>query len=179
LRSFDRVPCAHCGVEHDLSDIEPTYRRPDCVLQIPEDERAFRLWEGKDFYGVRSADNSTRQFFLRALLPIPVRGEDRTVNWGIWVEVTEKVFKRVSDLWDEPEQASEPPFDATLANTLAGYSSTLGLPGQIQLIGPSSIPAFRLTLGLDNPIAAEQREGVWPERVIEWAVRHVHGPDHN
>jgi hypothetical protein len=166
--------CPHCGVEHDLSDIEPTYLRPDNIPHVPEHERSFRVWEAKDHYAVRSADDTVRQFFLRATLPIPVRGQNHTMNWGIWVEVAESAFYKVYDLWDDPNQAGEPPIAATLANSLLGYSDTLGLPGEIQLTGASSIPTFRLNPDLDHLIAVEQRDGVWPERVTEWAASHVH-----
>ena len=107
-----------------------------------------------------------------ALLPIPVRGEHRPCRWGLWVEVTEAPFGRVADLWDALDQAREPPFRATLANSIRGYPPTLGLPGRLHLTGPDTAPEFRLDQHLDHPLVHEQQIGVPPERILEWLHNH-------
>lgn len=174
MSGLDRVPCSRCGVEHDLSEVEPSYRRPDEWYAVPEDEREYRVWDGKDACGIRSLDDSERRFFLRVGLPMPVHGEAIPCNWGLWVEVSERAFYRVRELWYEPSQASEPPFEGWVANALAGYESTLGLRGEVTLTGPKSVPSFRLAPDSDHLLAREQREGVWPERVLDWVGSHIH-----
>lgn len=174
MSGLDRVPCARCGVEHDLSNVEPSYRRPDLWFTVPEHERSMRIRDGNDACGIRALDDSERRYFLRVRLPMPVRGESRACCWGLWVEVSEQALQRVRELWDDPRQAEEPAFEGRIANALAGYESTLGLPGQVTLTDPSSIPFFHLAPELDHPLAWEQREGVWPERVLEWVSAHIH-----
>ena len=173
---MDRARCPTCGEEHDLSEFEPTYRRPDAYLEVPEDERAFRTIAGKDDCRVRDADDTNRRFFLRVMLPVPVRGTVAPCNWGVWVEVTESSFARTHELWDAPEAAQllEPTFAASLANTLLGYTGTVGLPGRVQLTGPTTTPRFTLDSDLVHPLALEQRNGVFPERVVEWLAAHMH-----
>ena len=169
---MDRVACPACGTAHDLSEMEPSYRWPDAYLAVPEEERAQRTAPGRDHCRVRDAADSARRYFLRALLPVPVRGAAVPCSWGVWVEVDERAFARAGDLWSDPEQEREPPFAGTLANALAGYAGTLGLPGALQLTGPASVPRFTLAPGLAHPLALEQRSGVRPERVVEWLAGH-------
>lgn len=171
---MDKVRCGTCGGEHDLSEMEPSYTYPDAYLAVPPDERAIRATVGSDECRLLDDRKSDPRYFLRVLLPMPVRGEREACAWGVWAEVTERAFARTRELWDDPAQYDEPPFAATLANALNGYSATLGLPGQVTLSGPAIIPTFELAGGLDHPLAREQRDGVHPERVVEWLFAHLH-----
>ena len=63
---------------------------------------------------------------------------------------------------------------AVLANTCPGYPETEGLPGMVQLISPNTIPAFHFLDEVKHPLAEEQRQGVEPERVMEWLMPWLH-----
>jgi hypothetical protein len=174
---MDRVVCPDCGVKHDLSDLEPSYRWPDAYLAVPPEERDFRTIGGSDDCRVRDAEDLERRYFLRALLPIPIRGEAEPCCWGLWIEVDEPTFERVSELWDDPGQAAEPSLNGSLANELKGYNNTLGLPGCLQLTGPTTAPRFTIDPDVAHPLPQEQRLGVYPERVVEWLAGHCrNGP---
>jgi hypothetical protein len=170
----NRVRCATCGEEHDLSDLEPGYRLPDAYFAVPEGERAHRTNFSRGQGRIRDAEDTERRHFLRVLLPIPVRGERRNCSWGVWVEVSGPAWQLTYDRWDDPVQHEEPPFPGTLANSLKGYDGTLGLPGLVQLTGPTTPPRFVLDRGVEHPLVRDQREGVYPERVVEWLTAHVH-----
>jgi len=171
---MDKVRCDTCGGEHDLSEMEPSYTYPDAYLAVPPEERAIRATVGSDECRLHDHPNADPRYFLRVLLPMPVRGEHNACAWGVWAEVSEDAFSRTRELWDDPSQDAEPPFHATLANALTGYSATLGLPGHVTLAGPAIVPTFTLAGGLDHPLAQEQRDGVHPERVVEWLFAHLH-----
>lgn len=171
---MDKVRCDTCGGEHDLSEMEPSYTYPDAYLAVPPEERAFRTTVGNDECRLFDHAEADPRFFLRVLLPMPVRGEPDACSWGVWAEVSEASFHRTRALWDDPAQYEEPPFAATLANALNCYSATLGLPGEVTLSGPETIPTFVLASELDHPLAQEQRDGVHPERVVEWLFAHLH-----
>jgi hypothetical protein len=166
--------CATCGQEHDWDTMEPSFDRPDAYYAIPEEERPVRTLGGKSDCRIRDIADTERRYFLRVLLPIPIRGEPTLCNWGLWVEVSAADFQRAWDRWDDINQAEEPPFPGVLANAVAQYPSTLGLPGLVQLTGPTTPPRFTFAPGLGHPLAAEQREGVHPERRLEWLMRRVH-----
>jgi hypothetical protein len=163
-----RALCSVCGREHDFASLEPSYRWPDAYLAVPPAEREHRTFGGKDDCGVRDADDSERRYFLRAGMHMPIHGEVETCCWGIWVEVPLGVWNRIRELWSEPSQADEPPFESLFANSLIGYENTLGLPGTLHLTGPTSIPAFRFRADVKHPVAVEQRAGVAYARRLEW-----------
>ena len=171
---MDKVRCGTCGNEHDLSEMEPSYTYPDAYLAVPAEEHDARTTVGTDECRLHDGPNADPRYFLRVLLPMPVRGEDEACAWGVWAEVSEAAFARTRELWEDAAQYDEPPFDATLANALACYSSTLGLPGSVTLSGPAIIPTFMLANELEHPLAREQRDGVHPERVVEWLFAHLH-----
>ena len=171
---MDKVRCDTCGGEHDLSEMEPAYTYPDAYLAVPPEERDVRAMVGSDECRLEEHPSGDPRYFLRVLLPMPVRGEEDLCAWGVWAEVSEDAFTRTRQLWDDPSQEEEPPFEATLANALTCYSSTLGLPGQVTLSGPAIVPTFTLAGELDHPLAQEQRDGVHPERVVEWLFAHLH-----
>ena len=171
---LDRIRCATCGEEHDLSDMEPTFARPDAFIAVPVEERERRTRHSDDWCVVRGEPGERDRYFYRAVLPVPVRGEGRDVNWGVWVEVAERDYGRIADLWEAPDQHEAPPFAAALANALADYPPTSGLPGTLHLVSASRRPVFRLDPALDHPLAAEQRDGVYAERVLEWLARQLH-----
>jgi hypothetical protein len=171
---MDKVRCDTCGGEHDLSEMEPSYTYPDAYLAVPPDERAVRGTVGTDECRLMDPRGTDPRFFLRVLLPMPVRGEAEACAWGVWAEVSEASFHRTRALWDDPAQYDEPPFAGKLANALTCYSSTLGLPGEVTLSGPTTIPTFVRAKELDHPLAREQRVGVHPERVVEWLFAPLH-----
>ena len=88
------------------------------------------------------------------MVPIPMRGEAAVCNWGVWVEVSERDFRIAWARWDDTDQAQEAPFPAVVANSIAGYPRTLGLPGMVQLTGPTTPPTFNVAPDLDHPFAA-------------------------
>jgi hypothetical protein len=155
--------------------MEPSFDRPDAYWAIPEAERPQRTLAGKSDCRIRDLADTERRYFLRVMLPIPVRGEGRHCNWGIWVEVGASDFMRAWDRWDDADQASEPPFPGVLANSIGGYPETVGLAGHVQLTGPTTPPDFTLGGDVDHPFAREQREGVFQERRLEWLMLRAHG----
>jgi hypothetical protein len=172
---MQRVRCPTCGVEHDLGAIEPYFDRPDAFFDLPADQRASRSWNAEDLCVVWESDNGPRRHFIRAILPIPIRGEQQDYGWGVWVEVSETDFTFTHDHGSDPSQAVARTFSGALANALPDMPSTRGLAGSVRLTGPDTLPFFLLRPGEDHPLAHEQREGVFPERIVEWAVRAAHG----
>ena len=167
--------CAICGEEHDWSTMEPSFERPDAYWAIPDAERHHRTLAGRSHCRIRNLADTERRYFLRVMLPIPIRGEGRACQWGIWAEVSAADFETAWARWDDADQASEPAFHGRLANSVAGYPETIGLPGLLQLTGPTTAPDFRFDQDLDHPFAREQRDGVFPERRFEWLMQRAHG----
>ena len=162
--------CAKCGTPHDAGELEPTFDAPLAYYQVPEAERAQRTFLTPDKCGVRDTTDTRRQYFLRVVMPIPVRGEAQPCYWGVWVEVVPEVLKRIDELWEDPAQSNEPPLPARLANGIAEYPGSLGLQGHLRLVDPYTRPTFYLAPNSGHDLLRVQTEGVWPETVIEWIV---------
>ncbi|MFN7975181.1 MAG: DUF2199 domain-containing protein [Acidobacteriota bacterium] len=165
-----------CRKEHDIENIEPSFKKPDAVLEIPDGERGRLALEDRDWCAVRDAEDTERHYYLRVLLPVEVLGRTKPCCWGIWVEVSARHYERAQELWDDPRQSDEPPFPGRIANRVNGYPDTLGLPGLVSLTDPATIPLFTLDRSISHPLAQEQRDGVSDERVMEWLMPILHPP---
>ena len=169
-----KVRCSKCGAEHDLSGIEPTFKRPDAFIGVPAAERERRVSHSDDTCLITSVDGKDLTCFLRVMLRVPIRGESRPIGWGLWVEVDAQTYWRVSELWNDEDQNAEPPFTCALANEIPNYPSTLGLPAMMRLERPGVRPSVVLAPGSDHPFALEARMDVHLERALEWRLWSVH-----
>lgn len=62
------------------------------VLDIPEDDRAKRVWLDPDICVI-----DDRLFFVRGLLDIPIHGVVEPLSWGLWVTQTEDEVNAYED----------------------------------------------------------------------------------
>lgn len=158
----DDAACACCGNIHRRDELELCYRRPDPVVALSTAQREAIAKETDDLCSI-----GEDRFFVRAILPLPVSGREHSYNLGVWVEVNREAFFRVIDLWHDPDQANEPPFDATLANRLPDLPETSGLPVRLQLTGPTTRP--RITVPASgHPLHREQRHGIAAHRASQY-----------
>ena len=164
--------CGCCNKLVKLGDGEPFSRLPDAVFAVPKSERFQRVRDSADYCRIAKEDawglGDNDRFFVRAVVPFEVHGVETPFRWGVWVELSVQDFRRVSDLHDDPDQASTPAFAAKLANDLVGYDDTLDLPCSLQLTGLRTRPAVVFDEDVQHPFAVEQRAGVSPHRIGEW-----------
>lgn len=171
---MDTFRCVTCGAQHRLPEMGLSFDRPDAYFRILPDKRARRTWNDDDFCVIWETERSPRRHFLRALLPIPIRGEKQVYCWGVWSEVAELAFAHAFSTRSHAHRAHTPAFPGQLASAVPGLEPTLGLPGLVQLSAPGEIPRFTFAADLDHPIARQQREGVFRDEAIEWASRAIH-----
>ena len=99
--------------------------------------------------------------------------------WGLWAEVDDVAFRRILELWADPEQDKAPAMPGTLANRVPGYPDTTGLPVVLKMTGVSTRPALAFEdLGRNHPFVNECTDGVTTHRLMEWldAFRTPVGP---
>lgn len=157
------VKCSKCGKIHLRDELELSFQRPDAVVALPEAQRKLEVKESDDLCAIRS-----QQFFIRAVLPLPVREWKDPYRIGIWVEVERATFDRVLDLWDDSVQHEEPPFPAKLANDIPSFRSTCGLPVRLQLTTPKTRPVV-LVPECDHDLHREQCLGITAHRASEYS----------
>ncbi|MFK0038150.1 DUF2199 domain-containing protein [Pseudomonas monteilii] len=156
--------CNECGKEHASDDIELVFLRPDPVAALPTEIRAVQVQESSDLCILNA-----ERFFVRATLPLPVLQRDEPYSVGVWVELMQPDFERIYELWDDPDQSSEPPFAVSLANAIPSFGDTNGLHAQLRLTGPTTRPQVVLTLS-DHALAVEQTFGISIHRAHEYSV---------
>jgi hypothetical protein len=155
--------CAQCGEAHPRDELELAFRRPDAVAALTETQRfTQRVKESDDVCEYAG------ELFVRAVLPLPVEGWDEPYCIGLWVKVDRSAFDRVLELWDDPAQSDEPPFDAAIANDIPSLPSTLGLPVHLQLTSPTSRP-YALVPACAHPLHREQCAGITAHRASEYS----------
>ncbi len=141
-------------LHHEGLSLDWGFTLPDEVWAIPEDQRDAQARYSDDLcqWGDR--------FFIRCILPVPLKGEDDYFGWGAWAEVEAEVFERYLDLYDA-DGREEPPLPAKLANRLAPYpGTTLGTRLLIQFQDPDERPILTLAEGDKSRLAQEQRDGI-------------------
>jgi hypothetical protein len=154
--------CAECGKEHPRSALELSFKRPDAVVALSKAEREARCKESNDLCSMDG-----ERFFVRGVLPLPVAGRQEPYCIGLWAEISAQAYERIWKLWDEPDQSSEPAFQATLANDVPG-GATLGLRVKVALTGPTTRPDL-FVVEVSHPLFEEQRAGISSHRAYEYS----------
>ena len=158
-----RQPCSVCGREHDGEGLELAFERPHEIAELSVEARARRCLLKSE---VSVLDD--QRFFVRGVLSLPLAGKAIPYNLGVWAEVARAALERIDELWDDPKQEREPPFDGTLANRVPLVANSLGLALVVRLSGPTTRPYFEIT-DESHELFAEQRRGISERRAHDYA----------
>ena len=152
--------CSVCGKDHPVEDIEKTYRLPDAIFGLSEEEREKRARISSDFCLLEN------QVFVRGLIPVPIQGKEDVYCWGVWAEISWSAYKELYRTWDQEDCSGFEDLDGTLANALPVYDGTVGLPVRI-VRKPDARPFFFVSV--DHPLAHDQRDGISADLPIHYA----------
>lgn len=164
--------CSVCGEHHDELMLDIRMALPEAVFELPDEERDQRAEIGDDSGVFRSRDGAVH-YYVRGLLEIPVPSLDRYFGYGAWIEVDGQSYDRLSELWNDEQGQDEPPFAGRLANELAPYGGTVGLPVMLQLREVELLPTVEL-VETDHPLRADQRTGISEARAHELSMAVPH-----
>lgn len=144
-----------------MADETPESLSLDWGFELPDE--VFALSDAEQDEQVRYNDDLCQwgdRFFIRCILPVPLKDQDDYFGWGAWAEVEAEVFERYLELYEE-DGREEPPHPAKLANRLAPYpGTTLGTRVLIQFQTPDERPTLTLLETDKSRLAQEQREGI-------------------
>jgi hypothetical protein len=164
--------CSVCGEHHDELLLDIRMGLPEPIFELSEEERAERAELGEDS-GVYLSADGREHYYVRGLLEIPVPSLDRYFGYGAWIEVDGASYDRIGELWADERGLEEPPFAGRLANELAPYVGTLGLPVMLQLRDVELLPAVEL-VETDHQLRGEQQNGISEARAQELAATVMH-----
>ncbi|MBL8267836.1 DUF2199 domain-containing protein [Steroidobacter sp.] len=165
---FRRVVCSSCGQTHRTDVLALSFRLPDPVLHVWLQRRRCRITS-------ETVILDQTRYFIRGLLPLPVKPGDRTYFIGVWAELPPEVFQRIMEVWNDDAQASAPGMPGELANALPFHENTLGLRLRLQLTGPNTRPDFAL-VPVEHTLFAEQALGIDAHRAHEYSSWRHHKP---
>ena len=161
--------CSTCGEWHDEFPFDFGADVPDMAYDIPASERESRVVGNSDFFVI---DN--QYYFARGIIEIPILGDERTFNWGVWVSLSEKNFKRMTEFLQSAESEKEPAYFGWLSTALPYPEPTLNLKTMVYTQPVGLRPKIELE-PTSHPLAIEQREGITMERVQQIAEQLLHG----
>jgi hypothetical protein len=164
--------CSVCGEHHDELMLDIRMGLPEPVFELDDDERAERA-ELADDSGIYRDEEGREHYYVRGLLEIPIPSLDRYFGYGAWIEVDRDSYDRLGELWDDERGREEPPFPGRLANELAPYEGTFGLPVMLQLREVELLPTVEL-VDTDHRLRVEQQNGITEERAQELASTVMH-----
>jgi hypothetical protein len=146
--------CAVCGQFHDELPMDLATSKPASSVAVPETERADRVYLTDDICVI-----DDREFFIRGVLPLPVRDTEESFHWGLWARVEQRDFTNYLDRWGRDEEAATPPFSGWLDGGVKHYPGSDTLEVLLQPRGNNQRPVFTVVPD-DHPLGIDQRHGI-------------------
>jgi hypothetical protein len=158
--------CEVCGQTHAGETRDIRLGLPQPIFLLDDEERRRRAYVEDDF-AILHGESGDR-YYVRALLELPIEGEDGYFGYGAWVEVSEGDVAVLGELWNDDAGWRSKPFAGTLANELHPYAFTEGLPVQIRLRDVKLLPLVELD-DVDHELVRAQANGISSHRAHELA----------
>jgi hypothetical protein len=113
-------------------------------------------------------------FFVRGHIEVPIHVIQESVAFSVWASLSEVSFKHMSERWESPDRASDPPYFGWLCSPIEAYPSTIHLKLSVQSRSPGLTPLFTVE-PTDHPLAIDQHNGIsiehWHE-IAHHLLRH-------
>ena len=161
--SQELVKCPCCEKMVLANNIELTYRLPDAIASMSKEDIDSRCKYTNDYV---VCDNE--YFYLRCILPLPVHDTGRDYCLGVWAQISPNSFNKVWELWDDPNQANEPPMKGLLANSVHLNTGVEDTEITVQLTGPTSRPSVTIQ-DKNCSLYQEQLCGITIHRASEYS----------
>ena len=153
--------CSVCGKDHPVENIEKSFRLPDVIFAVPEEERESRAKLSPNFCVL---DDS--RVFVRGVVPVPIKEKDDVYCWGVWAEVAWDTYSELYNTWDEDDCSEFEDLKGLLANALPTYEDTFELP--LRIVRKSDTRPFFFVIP-DHPLKKDQQDGISEDMPIHYA----------
>lgn len=138
------------------------FQWPDPYFGVPESEREARIRATTDTCAIDEKD-----FFIRGVMMIPVRGQSDNFGLGIWVSQKRENYLTYLNNFDAVEIG---PFFGWLCNRIPFYQpDTWALPVMAHFQGNGLRPQIRPKPS-DHPLYKDFSEGITMDRA--WSIVH-------
>ena len=160
--------CPICGVEHDEVPLCFGIDAPWRAL-VPESEFTRRVELTPDQCVV-----DAKSFFIRGHIEIPIHDFPDALAFSVWSSLSERSFVHMTERWEAPDRASDPPYFGWLSTPIAAYRDTIHLKLSVQSRSRGLVPSFTVE-PTEHPLSVDQHHGISIARWHELAHRLLHG----
>lgn len=110
-------------------------------------------------------------YFIRAVLEVPILGVEEPFLWGVWVSFSEKSFKQYWDTYEDPQEGEG--FFGWVCNEIPVYPYSSSRPADVVVQGGRQRPKVLLHRGdpEDDPLVIDQVNGISIERAQQLAEK--------
>ena len=163
--------CSCCGEIHEGSP-SIGYRMPDQYACLSEEQRAAMGRINSDFCTI-THDEGT-DYFIRAVLEVPIQGVEDPFLWGVWVSLSEKSFSRYVETYDDPVEGDG--FFGWVCNTIPAYPFADSRPADVVVQFGGQRPKVILHQGdpENDPLVIDQVHGISVSRAQQIAEHAFH-----
>ncbi|MGB1247580.1 MAG: DUF2199 domain-containing protein [Chitinophagales bacterium] len=120
---IQRFKCSHCDEWHEgLPAL--AYKTPEYYNELSDIERKEIAKIGKDFCEIKYPNQVNR--FIRVVLFQKVNDFEGTLDYGLWVSLSEENFTDYWDNFNEDEHEAE--YFGWLSSSIHGYEATTKIP---------------------------------------------------
>lgn len=162
--SIDAFKCASCDAWHEGLPLSWHTDGPAQLSAVPEDEWDERVTLTSD-QCILEQDGT--HLFMRGLLSIPIQGRDDTLEFGVWVSLSEASFERAGELWETEGRESEPPYAGRLCTAIPGLPDTMSLEVRMHTRPVGERPQVEVVEPEEHPLVRDQRDGISEARLME------------
>lgn len=163
--------CSCCGDIHEGSP-SIAFRAPDHYASLSDEQKASIGELSSDFCTITHDDGT--DYFVRAVLEVPIHGIEEPFLWGIWVSLSQKSFERYYETYEAPVEGEG--FFGWVCNDISVYPYASYRPADVVVQLGGQRPKVILHTGdpEDDQLVMDQTEGISVARAQELAEKAMH-----
>jgi hypothetical protein len=163
--------CTCCGEMHEGSP-SIAFKAPDQYACLSDEQKSSMGKLSSDFCTITHEEGT--DYFIRAVLEVPIHGIDEPFLWGVWVSLSEKSFRRYVETYDEPVEGDR--FFGWVCNKPRAYPWESSRPADVNVQLGGQRPKVVLHRGENesDPLVLGQCNGISVARAQEIAESSLH-----
>jgi hypothetical protein len=150
-----KYTCNCCGQEHDEWPAL-TYSSPSNYNDLTDDEKKNIAKLDSDFCVINYPDQVDR--FIRCTMTLKIIDYCDTLEYGLWVSLSEKSFQDYVDNYDNDNHETK--YFGWLSNVLPDYDNTLQIPTTVFTRKGNSRPEIVPHSDFDHPLVKDYYNGI-------------------
>ncbi len=163
--------CSCCGELHEGSP-SFAFQAPDPYTWLTDEQKQDIGRLSDDLCVIRHTERT--DYFVRAVLEIPIHGVSEPFVWGVWVSASQQSFERYVQTFDTPLEGDG--FFGWLCNRINLYPAEQSRSADvfIQLGGFRPKVVLHSTVNETDQLAVDQLSGITVERAQYLAEKAMH-----